>query len=426
MEMQSSRFAAVACAFALIIAGSQNQASAAAPTKPFPYHGTYTAHTLKPITRTQADMNADVQSSFDRWKANYLVQAGAEADTQPRYRIKESRDAAAGTTSEAQGYGMTILAIMAGYDANAQTEFDGLWEFFNDHRSTVDFRLMDHHVPANETAEAGQDNSSFNGDAQIAFSLLLAEQQWGNTGRIDYGANARNMIGGMKASEVGPSSHLPLLGDWVLQGTDPRYNELSVRSADILPTLFRAFAAASGDNSWLTALSTQQGVADFMLAVFSSRAGLLPDFIVWANGKKGSGFAPAPAFFMQGAGDGLWSKNAAKVPLAFGTDALLTQDDYSTRRSKWVGGAMRVAAKGNPLMLRAGYRLTGKAAPKIKTYSNLYSAPLAVAEMNDICPEALAWINSVYEIIRTSNESFDADTVSLLSMLVMTANYWTP
>jgi endo-1,4-beta-D-glucanase Y len=182
------------------------------------------------------------------------VQAGAEADLHPRYRVKESRDAAAGTSSESQGYGMVLTAMIAGHDANAQTEFDGLWEFFNDHRSTIDNRLMDKHVPADETAEPGQDNSSFHGDAQIAFALLQAEDQWGNAGRVNYHAQALSVIAGMKASEVGPNSHLPLLGDWVLQGGQSQYNENSVRSADFLPGHFRSFAAATGDNSWLVTL----------------------------------------------------------------------------------------------------------------------------------------------------------------------------
>lgn len=424
MRLNPSHLALHACAAAAIsILGS---IGAAAPSKPFPLHAGYTKYTLKPTYYTQATMDQDVMSSFDRWKANYLLLAGAEADSHPRYRVRDSRDAGAGTTSEAQGYGMVLLAVMAGYDANAQTEFDGLWEYMNDHRSSVDTRLMDHHVPADESAEAGQDNSSFNGDAQLAFGLLMAEDQWGNGGRIDYGTQARNMIAGMKASEIGPNSHLPLLGDWVLHTDMTIYNELSIRSSDFLPGHFRAFAAATGDSSWLTTLSTQQGLADFMLAAFSPRAGLLPDYVTWGVSKKSTGFHPAPANYMGGVFDGLWSTNGAKVPLSLGTDALLAQDDYSTRRSKWVGGAMRQAVKGNPLMLKAGYRLTGKPAPKIKNFSTLYAAPLAVAEMSDICPEALAWINSTYEVIKGSNESFQGDTVSLLSMIVMTDNWWKP
>jgi endo-1,4-beta-D-glucanase Y len=421
LEVSSRAFCAVV---SLCVAAAATCSAAA--NKPFPQHAGYTAHTLKPISHPQAEMDQDIRTSFDRWKANYLVQAGTEADSHPRYRVKESRDSAAATSSEAQGYGMVLTAMMAGYDANAQTEFDGLWEFFNDHRSTIDTRLMDHHVPASEAAESGQDNSSFQGDAQIAFALLQAEDQWGNAGRVNYHTQALSVIAAMKVREVGPNSHLPLLGDWVLTGDMSRYNENSVRTADMLPSHFRAFAAATGDASWLTILAAQQSVADYLLAVYSPKAGLLPDYIVWSVSKKRSGFAPAPAGFMGGTLDGLWSINAAKVPLSLGTDALLTQDDYSTRRSMWVGGAMRVAAKGRPMMLRAGYRLTGKPAPKIKSFSTEFIAPLAVAEMNDICPEALAWINNTYEAVRASNDGFNGDTISLLSMLVMTGNWWNP
>jgi hypothetical protein len=39
--------------------------------------------------------------------------------------------------SEGHGYGMLILALMAGYDPHAQTYFDGMFRMFTDHQAAV-------------------------------------------------------------------------------------------------------------------------------------------------------------------------------------------------------------------------------------------------------------------------------------------------
>ena len=54
------------------------------------------------------------------------------------------------------------------------------------HPSEIDSRLMDWNVPEPE----GND-SAFDGDADIAFGLLLADAQWGSAGRVNYKAEAR-------------------------------------------------------------------------------------------------------------------------------------------------------------------------------------------------------------------------------------------
>jgi len=45
---------------------------------------------------------------------------------------------------------------MAGFDPEAQNIFNGLWEFFNDHPSVNDQRLMDWSVPTDEHYNAGR------------------------------------------------------------------------------------------------------------------------------------------------------------------------------------------------------------------------------------------------------------------------------
>ncbi len=42
------------------------------------------------------------------------------------------------TISEAHGYGMIIMALMAGYDDSARVYFGGIYAMYNDHRSAID------------------------------------------------------------------------------------------------------------------------------------------------------------------------------------------------------------------------------------------------------------------------------------------------
>jgi hypothetical protein len=114
--------------------------------------------------------------------------------------VKAGREATAYTVSEGQGYGMIIVALMAGHDSGARTLFDGLWEFSLDHRSEIDSRLMDWKVEADEQPDADGNDSAFDGDCSLALALLLAEKQWGNAGRFDYGAQAAWVMGGILAS----------------------------------------------------------------------------------------------------------------------------------------------------------------------------------------------------------------------------------
>ncbi len=124
---------------------------AAEPRLPFPQHVEYAPGSLRPSLRTQEQQDADVLAAYQSWKSRYLMQMGTELDGHPRYRVKTSTAASADTVSEGQGYGMLIAVHLAGADPAAQTIFDGLWELSLDHPSSIDPRLMDWHVKADES-----------------------------------------------------------------------------------------------------------------------------------------------------------------------------------------------------------------------------------------------------------------------------------
>ncbi|MFH0792463.1 MAG: glycosyl hydrolase family 8 [bacterium] len=367
-------------------------------------------------------MDDDVRAAYTRWKSKYLAQAGTELDGQPRYRVKLASAATSATVSEGQGYGMLIVALMAGDDADAQRLFDGLWEYFNDHRSPIDSRLMDWHVPPDETAEPGNDDSAFDGDADIAFGLLLADQQWGSAGRVNYRREAGEVMAGVLASEIGPQSRLPMFGDWVQPNDDP-YNQYTPRSSDFMPDHFRAFARASGDATWnAVVVACQESVASLQ-ANYSPVTGLLPDFIVPVSATDHTP-KPAPAGFLEDPNDGYYYFNAGRDPWRLGTDALINGDAPSTSQTLRMARWIRSATGGIPQNIKPGYQLDGTPLLPGDYFTSFFAAPFGVAAM--LAPEQQSWLNDVYDAVHLREEGYYEDTITLLCMLVMTHNYWDP
>ncbi|MBI2433149.1 MAG: hypothetical protein HYV26_09785 [Candidatus Hydrogenedentes bacterium] len=388
------------------------------PQRPFPQHSNYATSTLLPDHRTQASLDADVRAAYNRWKDRYLEDAsGRRGPT--RYRVKFSRDARAETVSEGQGYGMLIAAYLAGHDPDAQKIFNGLWRFFRDHPSTIDGRLMDWHVPSNERAEPGEDDSAFDGDADIAFALILADTQWGSDGSVDYAAEANRVLDGILASEIGPTSRLPMLGDWVEANGDT-HNENTPRSSDFLVAHFRAFADFTGAAVWDEVAAACQAVVEQVQTDFSPDTGLLPDFLV---PRGGGGFQPAPADFLEGPADGAWSYNAVRDPWRLGIDAALFGDAMSQAQVARMSAWAETETGGVPANIRAGYTLDGTPLPDSNFFSSIFAAPLGVAAMST---DSQAWLNAVYDAVRETDEGYYEDSVTLLCLLVMTENWWTP
>lgn len=395
----------------MVAAGVAAAGPAALPQRPFPQHVSYAPGTILPNHRTRAQLDDDVRVFYSAWKAAYVVAAGETQQGNPLYRISFGSSAPERTVSEGQGYGMVIMALMAGYDADARMIFDGLWEFSRLYPSSNDPRLMAWEVPP------GDVGSAFDGDADIAYGLLLAHAQWGSTGRIDYATGATTVIDGILASTIGPSSFLPMLGDWV-SPQERQYNEFTPRSSDFILAHFRSFGRFTGQDAWSDVVSSCQMVIGSLLDGYSPATGLLPDFIVHRRGQ----FRPAPPNFLEGPNDGQYYYNAARDPWRLGTDALLNDDPASLNQAQKISAWIQSAAANTPANIRAGYKLNGVALRGSKYFTTIFAAPFGVAAMTN--PGQQQWLNAVYDSVYSVHEDYYDDTVTLLCLLVMTGNYW--
>ena len=380
--------------------------------RPFPQHLGYGAS--RPSRFSQSQLDGHVQRAYDKWKARYLIDAGRDGAGRQRFRVALGKPGTNNhdvTVSEGQGYGMVIVAHLAGYDDAAQEIFDGLWRFARAHPSEIDGRLMDWRVPGGE----GND-SAFDGDCDMAYALLLADAQFGSDGAIDYRAEFNRTIAGVLASTIGPQSHLPMLGDW----TDPdgaKYNQETPRTSDFMPGHFRAFRRATGERVWDDVVDACQTVVDRLQANFSPETGLLPDFV-----QKGP--RPADANFLEGPHDGDYNYNAGRDPWRLGTDALLNGDAASRRQAGTIAAWVAAQTSGDPSALRAGYRLDGSTWSGTNYFTSFFAAPLGVAAMTRA--DLQAWLDAIYDAVYQRQEDYYEDSVTLLCLLVMSGNFWDP
>ena len=349
----------------------------------FPFgvqHQAYRPGTLIPTNHTQSQLNQHVADYYDVWKGRWLgVDSGGNG-----WRVKS--DSSGRTVSEGQGYGMVIVAAMAGHDPQAKAIFDGLWQFRLAHPSEIDNRLMDWEVPN----PSGND-SAFDGDADIAYGLLMAHAQWGSVGAVDYLSAAKNVIAGIRASTIGPQSRLPMLGDWVSPN-------------------------GSTYSQWTNVITDIQSNE-------SANTGLLPDFIKLVGASRDP--QPAPNL-LEGANDGNYWYNAGRDPWRLGVDAILNDDPVTLAQVQKLSDWARISSNGNPNNIRGGYKLDGTA---LNSWQDIFFiAPLAVAAMTGEGAVDQQWLNSLYSRVYQSHNTGDyyGDAVTLQSLLAVTGNFWDP
>ncbi|MEE9355123.1 MAG: glycosyl hydrolase family 8 [Methylococcaceae bacterium] len=386
---------------------------------PYPQHITY--HQKSAVTAfSQTEMDAHVSDFYDRWKSSYLVKVGKDTVGNSLYRVAFGDKGTANyatTVSEGQGYGMLITVIMAGYDSLAREQFDGLWRFANKHKSHIDSGLMAWRV--SNQSEAGDNDSAFDGDADIGYALLLAHRQWGSHGKVNYLKQAKAVMSSMASSTISLATHLPLLGDWH-KGSTGKYNQFTTRTSDFMLANFRAFSAVVADPFWGKVLRASKQTLVDTQKNFSSNSGLPGDFLV--KNTLGGGLMPAKPGLLEGGFDGEYYYNACRVPWRVGLDSLLSGDNQSTQVARKMSNWIAISTGGNPYGINAGYYINGTPIAEGNYFSTAFVAPFAVAAMTT--PGQENWLNSIYTAIYNNHQGYYEDSINLLSLMVISGNFW--
>ncbi|MBN2801486.1 MAG: hypothetical protein JXR91_00175 [Deltaproteobacteria bacterium] len=383
------------------------------PGHPFgSHHQKYAKGVILPDV-SQDEMDAAVISVYDNWKKSY-VKSGSPCKKGQYWVATNMGDKS--TVSEAHGYGMIIMAYMAGYDKDAKKIFDGMYDYFRAHPSKYSQDLMAwaQDYDCNDTQGV---NSATDGDMDIAYGLLLADKQWGSAGDINYRKEARKVIRAIMDHETQNDQYL-LLADWAQSSVK---HTTATRLSDFMPDHFESFAAddVSGlDGDFLKVRDYTYGIIS---KVSNGKTGLVPDFVIDASSDP----VAAPPGFLEGDHDGMYGYNSCRVPWRTGLNYVISGNsdakDVVEPLIKWAEDE----TGGDPLQFMAGYDLDGTAYAEYETRA--FTAPLAVAAMVD--SKYQDFLNAFWDHISVPElewPGYYSDTLQMLSVLVVSNNWWAP
>ncbi|HXB92619.1 MAG TPA: glycosyl hydrolase family 8, partial [Puia sp.] len=311
--------------------------TAMAPTRPFPQHTAYHEGSILPDQISRQSLDDSVRSFYRQWKQRYIHDGCLEGES---YVWFEGTRGAGQSVSEGQGYGMVIVALMAGYDSSARSTYDHLFRFYRSHPCGTNPHLMA--WMQNKNCRSTDRSSAADGDIDIAYSLLLADAQWGSGGDIPYREAALEIIKAIREQEINSVSYSVLLSNDVDRDSKDYFD---TRSSDFMPDHFRAFREASGDAAWDSVTDNGYRLFRYLQDVYSPEAGLVPDFIknihIGAPSPNESIRAvPAQPHYLESSRDGFYNFNACRVPWHIAGDYLLYGDPRASafleKINRWI------------------------------------------------------------------------------------------
>jgi endoglucanase len=382
------------------------------PTNPFPSHYPVTKGCIKPTNQTQQEMDNAVSTFYTSWKNTYLKPGCTKGEYYIEYINGENI-----CVSEGQGYGMVIVAYMAGFDSKAKEYFDGMYKWFKSNPSTINPKLMNWRQAKGCISNGS--TAATDGDLDIAYALLLAHKQWGSTGKINYLNEANELIGAIKESEINTTTNTLLLGDWAKN--EKSYDD--TRPSDFMYDHFESFYAYTKDKTWNAVNTSCFNIIKTMQKKFSPETGLIPDFVENVDSIP----QPVGDFFLESANDDAYFYNSCRVPWHLGTSYLINGDSRAKTACDKINNWFKKRTNNDINKIEAGYELNGNSIEGAQYKSLLFLAPLAVSAC--VNKENQTWLNDLWTY--TINEPVEGNdyfknTIKMLCILNVSQNYFPP
>jgi endo-1,4-beta-D-glucanase Y len=389
-----------------------------AQNKPFPQAMNFTG-CIKPTNVTQAQMDALIKSLYDSYKSKYLKQCPDQTDQYYMYAEGNPSSSADATVSEQHGYAMITMALMAGYDVNAKKYYDGMYKLYSRFRSTVNNNFMSWKITKSGSVMKGGEDAATDGDMDIAYSLLLANDQWGggpDGTSVTYLGEAKRIINALHGTkgEVSNTTYRTILGDAFT-------NQLNTRSSDWMIDHMRAYKTATDDAFWTNVENEVYNCITDLTGTGKPGAstGLVPDF------------AKSDPAVPDAAGGGTGEDNADKygwngcrypwrIAMGFQHYGSTQAKAAITKILDWATGS---PTGGDPKTFNGGYNLNGT---KIGSDQGelAFVAPITLAAVVD--PKYQAFLNKGWgELSGLSGDSYN-DAIGLLCMLSIAGDWWIP
>lgn len=381
---------------------------------PFPQHSKYFNGIILPNHISQKDLDTNVTSFYTQWKSKYLKKSSC---SDAYYIWAENTGKHHECVSEGQGYGMIIVVLMSGYDTTAQNIFDGLFRYYKEHPSKRSNNLMS--WAQSKDCFKFEESSAADGDIDIAFSLLLANSQWENSGKINYLKEAKKVIDAIKAQEINEKKFNILQSNSIEPDSKDYFD---MRSSDFIPSEIRTFMFTD-NKTWSSVLDNNYKLFSFLQKKYSKEIGLVPDFIQNINSTP----KPAKKFYLESKYDGMYNYNACRVPWRIATDYIMNGDKRAKQFVEPINKWIKETTENNPDNISAGYTLSGDDL-KTRNFEALsFICSFSISAMADIKNQS--WLNKLWDYITNFKlKEFDYydNSIKMLSLIILSHNYWTP
>jgi hypothetical protein len=176
-------------------------------------------------------LNSHVVDAYNQWKADTVTSNGAGGARRVQRLASDpvSMYTPAGSTvSEGISYGMMMAVFM-----NDRPLFDDLWNYSQKHLNGNG--LMNWSITADGAGTPGLGGAT-DADEDIAFSLVMADRQWGSTGPLNYLNLAKSQINNVWNHEIVDSK---LAGPGDSWGPTNLWNNINI--SYFAPAFYRIF-----------------------------------------------------------------------------------------------------------------------------------------------------------------------------------------
>lgn len=329
---------------------------------------------------TVTNAAAATQSVYESWKGTYVVNGN------PGLRVQRP-ESGGDTVSEGIAYGMLASVYMGD-----RTTFDGLWTYAQAHLDAVG--LMNWHLSSSGSI-VGQ-GSATDADEDMAWSLLMASDQWSSTA---YLTAAQTLINAMYSSELFSDGSLKSGDSWAdTDHMNPDY---------FSPAYYRVFAKATNNTEWANDVID---VNYDHLAKLTGMYGLVPDASNLEDQISGS--SSSCMMCMPN-----YSYDACRMPWRIAMDYCFNNEPRAQTYLMKVGSFFNGLGAGN---IGDGYSSAGQQTSG--NHNLAFSGPAGVAAMAGY-PMLL---DDAFKLMVTppnGNNAYYPQTLRVLSMLMMSGNF---
>jgi len=441
---------------------------------PFPQKANYAIEPMLPSDKTPAEIDEMILNLFAEILLNDLIIDVNGSQTKDGFRmvyrhyqeweIEEGEIKVSHiNVSESQGYGMMMMAYMAGCEEELKLKYDQwilgcdrLQNYYdamlrtviafpsitgeNNHlftweltgypkakKNQTGYKEVDGVKTAPFTLDTKEGDSATDGDMDIIYSLLLADKQWGSEGAYNYKQIALDMLKDFWKYCVHQEYYTLLLGDWAVAIDDDVLRD-ATRTSDFIISHLKVFAEVDKDHDWQKVIdATYKVIKDIRDAENEkgNNNGLLPDFVVRGDNK----WIVPEGEVLEGDEDNAYAYNACRIPWRLGTDYLLFGDTKIGSKSlkeyiiKPLDDFVRSYTDGDLEIIGPLY-LDGK--------------PFEWDDAETFAPELLVtaaghghdqtWVNQVwsYEGLSEYHGNDYGDYITIFSMMTAAGRYWLP